>query len=236
MKYIILISILIFIFFSCSTVNRTASNGNPITEQINIKNDTTGLIENGYKNIAPCFYNENERFIISRNNKLGVIDNNNKIIIPLEYDAISNWLEGGPIAHYVVKNNKVGLLYYHNEVLIPAIYDSLYYYSHSVIKVKLNGKIWVINAMNKIIIPLEYDALIVEGISNQSILENDSTKIDKFIVKKEEKWSSLNYQGEILRSDIPQEDIDNEQLPFFIYNHDFLYIDYKILKTENNSP
>ncbi len=232
MKYIILLLLILSIILSCSIANKDLIIKNSSIDDVVVNNADTVKTQSEFKKLRPCSYNNTERFIVSQNQKVGVIDNNNNIIIPIEYDAISNWVEYGPIAHYVIKNNKFGLLYYHNEVLVPAVYDSLYYYSHKIIKVKQNGKIGIIDAMNRTIIPIEYEALIV--LYHKSIIFNadDTIPIDKFIVRKNEKWSSLNYENEIIREDISKEEIEETYLPSQLNNYDFEYIDKIIIRDD----
>jgi hypothetical protein len=135
-----------------------------------MKNSSWGVIDLKERIIIPFQFELVERtwynnftgidtFIVQRNQKLGTVDFYNKIVIPFVYDAISNWVEYGPNAHYVLKDGKFGLIKHSGKVIIPAIYDSIYYYTNKIIKVNLNGKIGILNISNEVIIPFEYDEL-----------------------------------------------------------------------------
>jgi hypothetical protein len=173
-----------------------------------------------------------DTFLVQKNHKFGTVDFHNNIVIPFNYDAISNWVENGPDAHYVSINGKMGLIDHNGKEIVQSIYDSIYCYTYKVIKVKLNGKLGVINSENKIIIPLEYDALIADVLSTGELdIKNHE---DKFIVRKNGKWDYLNYNGKIIRSNIPVSTIEKKFPSFKIYNYDFYYIGKCLIKPNDN--
>jgi len=102
-------------------------------------------------------------FIVQKNLKLGSIDFHNNIIIPIEYDGISNWVEYGPDAHYVKKGNFYGLINHHTgELIIPDIYDGLEVHRENIVEVKKNGLYGVLNFENKVVLPCMYNTLYVD--------------------------------------------------------------------------
>lgn len=200
-----------------------------------------GVISQTGKTIIPCQYQyiditwyDNftgiDTFIVQKNNKLGTIDFENNIIIPFEYDEISNWVEYGPDAHYVVKDNRIGLIKHSGKLLIPIIYDSLHYYFGGLIKGKLNGKYGVLNYSNEIVLPFIYDALIVDFDYFGCSLDKDHK--DKFAVRLGRAWHYLNSKGEYISRNVPVEIITKEYAPFEINNYDFEYIRYCMIKTK----
>lgn len=198
-----------------------------------------GVLNDKMHQIIPCMYNRIEiaccyeevkdgknNFIVKLNTKFGLINYKNKVVIPIIYDAITSWIEGGPNAHYVLKDNKIGLIKHGGKLMIPVVYDSLYHDSDDIIKAKKNGKYGVINSKNKIKIPFEYDALIID-FSNYL---TDEGHIDKFVVKRNEKWYYLNDKNEIIRTEIPAEEINKLYKDFEFNNYDFKYVGMCFIK------
>ncbi len=105
--------------------------------------------------------------------------------------------------------------------MIPVSYDSLYYYNDKIIKGKINNKYGVLNSKNTIVIPFDYDALIVDFDFHGWENENH---IDKFAVKKNDIWYYLDYNGNIIKKDIPNAEIEKEYASFKLKNYDFEYI------------
>jgi hypothetical protein len=192
------------------------------------------IIPNEYDNInsACCYDNLNgkDNFIVRKTNKVGIINYKNKIVIPIIYEKLTNWVEYGPKAHYVFKNNKIGVIKHNGEFMIPIKYDSLYYENNDIIKGKLNNKIGVINSKNKIIIPFEYDKLIID-FDKYGFQKNH---INKFVVRKEKIWYFLNYDGKIIRQNIPEIEIEKEFPSFELKNSDFEYIGKQLNKNIKN--
>ena len=206
-----------------------------------LKDSLWGVISPNGKTIIPCQYqyiditwynnyNGIDTFIVQKGNKLGTIDFKNNMVIPFEYEEISNWVEYGPDAHYVVKGNKIGLIEYSGKIIIPIIYDSLHYYFGGLIKGKLNGKYGVLNYSNEIVLPFIYDALIVDFDYFGWNLDKDHK--NKIAVRLGSAWHYLNYNGEFISKNVPIEVITKEFAPFEINNYDFEYIKYCMIKTK----
>jgi hypothetical protein len=68
------------------------------------------IISFSYEDITPVHYDKNNRFIVQQNGLFGIVDKDENIIVPLEYDEISNWVEYGPREHFITKNGKNGLI------------------------------------------------------------------------------------------------------------------------------
>lgn len=190
-----------------------------------INQDGEIIIPNFYQNInTACCYeklNGKDNFIVRKDNKVGVLKYNNEVLIPFIYDKITSWVEYGPKAHYVSKENKIGLIKHNGKIMIPVSYDSLCYRNDRIIKGKINNKFGVLNSKNVIIIPFEYEALIVDfdfyGWENEN-------HINKFAVKKNNIWHYIDYNGNIIKKDILNTEIEKEYASFELKNYDFEYI------------
>lgn len=198
------------------------------------------IIPNLYENInTACCYDEyrnsdnKDNFIVNKKNKVGVVKYNNKIIVPIIYDKISNWVEYGPKAHYVLKNNKIGLISHKGKIMIPVVYDSIYYLHDKIIKAKKDNKLGIINSKNKIIIPFDNDELIVDfNIFGSEKLDNH---IDKFVIKKNNIWYFIDFNGNIIRSNIPDIEIRNKYSFNELNNYDFQYIGKILNRNHKNN-
>ncbi|UOU99441.1 WG repeat-containing protein [Chryseobacterium daecheongense] len=121
---------------------------------IDINNNT---VIKGYNSIRPIFYNHH-KLIVSKNKKSGIIDINKKILLPLEYDKISNWVEYGPEnRHFVVKNGKHGLIESETfRIIIPPVYDEFEQRDNLIFAIK-DGKAGILDINNKQICPFIYE-------------------------------------------------------------------------------
>ena len=113
----------------------------------------------GYQMIHPIFY-DHSKFIVKKNNKFGIADLQNKILLPIVFDEISDWVEYGPEDRHIVKRNgKYGMVEYKTfKEKIPAIYDFVFIARDKVFVGK-DKKYGIIDLNNKIICPLIYDEI-----------------------------------------------------------------------------
>lgn len=113
----------------------------------------------GYDSIDPIF-NDHFKFIVEKNHKFGIVDLKNKIILPFEYDEISNWTEYGPRhSKFIVKNGKTGLIDHESfKITIPTIYDQ-FRYLNGLIFAKRTGKAGIITEEGKILCDFVYDEI-----------------------------------------------------------------------------
>lgn len=123
---------------------------------VNIKGET---FLSGYQMIHPIFY-DHSKFIVKKNNKFGIADLQNKILLPIVFDEISDWVEYGPEDRHIVKRNgKYGMVEYKTfKEKIPAIYDFVFIARDKVFVGK-DEKYGIIDLNNKIICPLIYDEI-----------------------------------------------------------------------------
>lgn len=152
-------------------------------------------ILSGYDRITPIYYN-NQRFIVSKNKKYGIVDIKNKILLPLEYDEISNWVEYGPEKrHFIVKKGKHGLI--ENEtfiIIIPPAYDE-FIQRRGVIFVHRNGKSGILDINNKEICPFIFDE-IRPGYFFGIAYREDNNRIYS---KKDNKFYEITLTGKIIK-------------------------------------
>ncbi|KNY27228.1 WG repeat-containing protein [Pseudobacteroides cellulosolvens] len=180
---------------------------------VGVKNKVTGEI------IIPAVYDQitpfSEGYAVARNydQGMGIIDNKNNIIIPLEYNiwhAFINQQLLGPDEHDelsemrgndltcgISKDGKWGLINRKGEWVIPITYDSLKentpmgesetgvaQYSGGIAAAKKNGKWGIIDIQGRLITPIEYEnAFVDDGFA--SVMKNG-------------KWGSVDKEGKII--------------------------------------
>lgn len=108
--------------------------------------------------------------IEKRNGKWGIVDMNDKVIVPFEYDTIIQADMNG----YIVaqKNSKFGVIDEQNKIIIPFLYSKIHLYGKTnrlvfdeegYLQAQRNGKWGIVDINNKIIIPFEYDDVFCPG-------------------------------------------------------------------------
>ncbi|WP_131725318.1 WG repeat-containing protein [Chryseobacterium sp. Leaf180] len=164
---------------------------------ININNKV--LIE-GYNSVTPIFNNHNY-LIVSKNKKFGIIDIDKKIILPLEYDEISNWTEYGPRhSKFIVKKGKTGLIDHENfKITIPPIFDK-FQYLNGLIFAKKQNKAGIINEEGKILCDFIYD----EIFPDQNDFFGYNKTEQKIYAKKGNSYFLIDKKGKILKSNLTE--------------------------------
>lgn len=174
---------------------------------INIDNQ---IVIDGYSSITPIFNNHNY-FIVSKNKKFGIIDVNKKIILPLEYDEISNWTEYGPRhSKFIVKNGETGLIDHETfKITIPPIYDK-FRYLNGLIFAKKQNKEGIINEEGKILCDFIYDE-IYPNLDDFYRYDNHEPRI---YAKKRNLYLQINAEGKVLKSNLTRKFVfDNAEIP-----------------------
>ena len=108
-------------------------------------------------------------FVKSKNEKYGLLNEITETLdVPMVYDKIIQYFEGGKHNYYsVMKNGKFGLINEKNEIIIPVSYDDInldFVYDQNPEKeyriiVKKGKKYGTVNLKNEIQIPFQYDDL-----------------------------------------------------------------------------
>jgi hypothetical protein len=156
-----------------------------------LKIDGTEIIPFIYDDIKPSYrVTENApwTFIVTLNEKKGIINDKNKIIIPLEYEIID--LQGSYSDEFMVQNKGLkGIVSISNTVNIPPLYNTLtifYIGNKNYYKVEKNHKYGIVSSKNEIVIPFIYDDMgpgFIDGLLN---------------IKQNEKWGFVNEKGDII--------------------------------------
>ena len=179
---------------------------------IDLNNKT---VLSGYDSIDPIF-NDHFKFIVQKNKKFGIIDLKNIIILPIEYDKISNWTEYGPRhSKFIVKNKKTGLIDHESfKVTIPPVYDK-FLYLNGLIFAKKNGKEGIITEDGKVLCDFIYD----EIYPNASDFYGYNKDEPRIYARKGNSYFQIDAKGKVLKSDINKKTvIENSQRPAVIYN------------------
>lgn len=144
-------------------------------------------------------YNQPLKFIVKRNKKYGIVDLQNKNILPFEYDEISNWTEYGPrISKFIVKNGKTGLIDENTfKITVPPTYDE-FKYINGLIFAKKNNKAGIIDEKGRVICPFIYDEIF------PSLLDVYDFKSDekRIYARNGNAYFQINEKGEVLKSNI----------------------------------
>ena len=167
------------------------------------------IISFSYQNITPVFYEKNERFIVQQNELFGIIDIDESIIIPIEFEEISNWVEYGPKEHFITKNGKKGLISRNGKIVIPPEYDEISVDNSKLIKVEKNGLFGTINWKNEIVHPIEYEQILWEW----PYLTNK--ELDTVYLKNKGKYISTDTKGKVLEQTV-SEDLINEKFDYIL--------------------
>jgi len=128
----------------------------------------------------------------------------NKILLPFEYDQISNWVENGPRhSNYIVKNGKTGLIDESTfKITVPPIYDSFEYLG-GLIFVKRENKAGIIAESGKIICPLIFDEIYPSFLD---IYDYKATE-KRIFAKRGKHYFQIDEKGNILKSNISLPDV-----------------------------
>lgn len=116
-------------------------------------------------------------YLAKKDDKWGVIDNNNKEILPFHY---SKFMRSSNCECFILKHNdKWGILDYQFNELLPVEYDD-FWIKGDKIMVKRNGKWGMIKKTGEKLIPIEYEDLVYA--------KNNS----RYIAKKSNKYGVIN--------------------------------------------
>ncbi len=123
-----------------------------------LKDITTGnvIIEAQYDDIGSLGDNKNTQYIPVKKGKWsGIIDQNNRIILPFEYDYIGDIQQGK--YREVQKKSKYGLVSVSTgKLLLPAEYDDIQVVGPSFFMVRQNGLYGCVNDRNEVVVPITY--------------------------------------------------------------------------------
>ncbi|OZM56463.1 hypothetical protein CIB95_11855 [Lottiidibacillus patelloidae] len=163
--------------------------------------------------------------IAGKNNKFGVLNYNNEVIVPFEYEHILMNIPNTSLEYMVArKGEKYGVISYKGEVLLPFIYEEAHTEEDfdNLILVKVDNKWGYINLKQEEVIPPIYDEFfeslfpkehgrIATKNGKQGIISAENKVIipfeyeeiqfysDKYlVVKKNNKWGLIDKIGEVV--------------------------------------
>lgn len=183
-----------FIYSSLYSFDGTGNQILFIADEKKIIGINNKEVLNGYESTIPIYYNV-KKITVSKNKKYGIVDLNGKILLPLEYDEISNWVEYGPEKrHFIVKNGKYGLIEFETfNTIVPPIYDKLVA-KENLIFVTKNGKSGILDINNKEICPFIFDE-----IKPHKYFGYYDGKNQLFYSKKGNKYFEITLKGKIIK-------------------------------------
>lgn len=179
------------------------------------RNNKWGLIDEKEQVLIPhlyefimnaCCYDRDEKtaYIVNLNGKFGTIDIDNNIIIPIEYDKISSWVEYGPNAHFVKKDGKLGMISHSGKILLPTIYSSIYYLNDSILQVEIHDSVGFVTINNRIIIPIIYEGGYCD-------IKNDiffyTPKQEKICMLSKGEWCCFNIKGKRINAKMTKKEL-----------------------------
>lgn len=96
---------------------------------------------------------------VKLNDKWGIYDRKGEVVLPIEYDVITNYFDG---ICYIQKDGKYGFFNPETiEKIILPKYDSISYFKSSLFSiVKLNNKLGLIDKKGNEIIPLQFEEIV----------------------------------------------------------------------------
>tara|TARA_R110002050_G_scaffold300586_1_gene470644 strand:- start:17241 stop:19421 length:2181 start_codon:yes stop_codon:yes gene_type:complete len=174
--------------------------------------DLNPIGELGYQSVEPRkWYDENTesshtRFIISKNQKFGIINSVGKNVLPVEYSSIDlgyepfmNVRKGGVIATRDYDGEKkynglCGLVNWNGKMVLPLQYDEIYMpesFNEKLLFIcRKSGKWGIVDSLNNTILPFDFDTL--ESINRWSYETHMYTAI------KDGKWGVVDLSGKDL--------------------------------------
>ena len=170
--------------------------------------DNKAVLKNWYQELHTI--RDSKNFIVKLNDKMGIIDENENIIVPIEYQNIrvSRYNDGSYLA--INEGGKYGCITANGEISLPFEYDFINTsYSNSLTTRKGDkcGMIQVNNGSPHEIVTCEYDAIIVEK--------------ESLIVKKKDKFGILDSYGKLIA---PCEYESIEKVLFKNYSSNYIYL------------
>ena len=121
---------------------------------------------------------------VRNNGKTGIIDEQGKVIIPIEYDDISDFKDG---LFFAKKSKKYGMIDINENIIIPFEYKKIRFFSEGLALALVNGKAVYLNRKNETIIEPDYKFNFLGDFSNGLAS-----------VRKNNKYGYINNKNEII--------------------------------------
>jgi WG containing repeat len=162
-------------------------------------------------------------YLLKRDGKWGVKDENTKILVPFIYDSLRSrvFKMNGVNAFSARKDGKYGVIDISNKTLLPFDYTTMeQLFTFGTMWVLKNNKYGAINTKNEVVIPFEYDSyvphytgqVLVRKGDKRGIIDNGGNIIIPIIyenvkryshnglaaIRKDKKWGFVNRQLELV--------------------------------------
>ncbi|MDI9874941.1 DUF6035 family protein [Flectobacillus rivi] len=207
------------------TISTYSMVGNIITKCLyhKVYDYRNGRLTSKIKEYYLCEDINGERISITEEEKqfikiiqIGIVDSDDNIIVPFDFDTIDEFIEGKAKAK---KSGKYGYIDDQGQIIIPFEYDLIEEFIEGKAKAKKSGKYGYIDDQGQIIISFEYDSIeeFIEGIAKakktgkygyiddqgQIIISFEYDSIEEFIegkakVKKSGKYGYIDHRGQII--------------------------------------
>lgn len=163
---------------------------------VKLPNELESMIDTTGKIILPAeyleiFYHKGLVYAIGKQEKMGVVDLNNRQIIPFEYDVLAGFQENGLsiamkncpkqriVNHELAKECEFGVIDKHNRAVIPFQHRHISATAGmGLYLIEQQGKIGAIDKQNRIVIPMIYDKL--RQINEHTFLAQKGNQYGKF--------------------------------------------------------
>lgn len=139
-------------------------------------------------------YNGVKRFIVKKDNLVGVVNHKGEVIIPIQYDNLST--QNGD--YYVSRDNKCGIISLEGKVLIPIEFECNMYFYDPAIYVTKNGLIGVYSDKYQLIAEPQYKQRYWE-MGKFMLIRADGSK--GFVLHKKGGTYYQSPEGEVIKFD-----------------------------------
>ncbi|MEZ4854116.1 WG repeat-containing protein [Flavobacterium sp.] len=168
------------------------------------------IIEPKYDSVSVFNTNSDTYAQVYQNAKCGIINQNGKIVVPIEFSYIDFYYP-----NFIVKNNteKYGLYKPNVGFIIPAIYNRIEYAKYDTFLVEKTNKIGIIDYTGTILIPVMYDQIHYIDYRNNSLkfkVVNDTETQYKIVTVSEDEATKTYLVQEVATSEI--EDIETVEV------------------------
>ncbi len=121
-----------------------------------------------------------------KTSKYGLVDRNNKVVVPLRYEDLSTFECPSNIA-WAKENGKWGAINSKGKIAVPFVYDNfkISYADGNPFCVQQNNKWGRVNEKSEIVTPFQYDEVILTGYMTT-------------FLKKDHKWGGINDKSEMI--------------------------------------
>jgi len=141
----------------------------------------------------------NTFFLVRIEDKYGVVNSENEIVVDVDYDNI----EFDNEVFVVKKNGKEGCVDASNQVIIPPIYDKVFPFNNKFFKVKNEDLYGIVNNQHKVVLSSEFNDIQLWGVvdTNNNTIPIDADESNNgicstlFIIEKQDKSNESRLKG-----------------------------------------